>query len=175
MLFSSLLNHLVLSLIPYSILVNAWATDGTQFIVAVNRTQPITLAGKFIDLLTCCIVSFCFTLVSPQCGPFNGTNFTEVNTGVQFNATKWVFQTAYLGDLYNAQTGPSSHSVTRGLPMDQMVCVLTPLIDNFVNHYCIQERYHSRLSNFLQILVLVLVKETISVPARVTVTSGLRI
>ena len=94
MSLSSFLCRLVLSLIPYYVLVSGWATDGTQFIAAVNRTQPITLAGKVIDIQNL-LYSNVQSAVSPQCGPFNSTNFTEVNTGIQFNATKYATHFSY--------------------------------------------------------------------------------
>ncbi|KAF7288500.1 Carbohydrate esterase family 16 protein [Mycena chlorophos] len=43
-----------------------------QYITAVNRTQPIKLRAK------------------PVCGSFSSQNFTEVNTGVDLNATKTI-------------------------------------------------------------------------------------
>lgn len=44
-----------------------------QFITAVNRTQPLTLE------------------VSPACGPLGSNVFTEVNTGIKLNATKYAY------------------------------------------------------------------------------------
>lgn len=44
--------------------------ESLQFITAVNRTQPLTLA------------------VSPKCSNLDNETFGEVNTGVQLNATK---------------------------------------------------------------------------------------
>jgi len=52
----------------------AWqlASDPPQFITAANRSQPLTLA------------------IGPACGSLSDANFTEVNTGVNLNATKTV-------------------------------------------------------------------------------------
>ncbi|KAJ7672737.1 hypothetical protein B0H17DRAFT_1083807 [Mycena rosella] len=76
MLFSSLL-----FLAAPAAIAASGHTEPFQFITAVNRTQPIKLKA------------------SPVCGEFSSQSFTEVNTGVNLNATKTIIA---LGDSWTS-------------------------------------------------------------------------
>ena len=65
MMFSQALSILALVSLTY-------ALQPVQFITAVNRTQPLTLA------------------IAPACGSINDAHFAEVNTGITLNATKYL-------------------------------------------------------------------------------------
>lgn len=58
------------------------AGKDVQFITAVNRTQPLTLA------------------IQPLCGNVNGTNFTEVNTGIKLTGTKCAISLLIASSLF---------------------------------------------------------------------------
>jgi hypothetical protein len=81
-----------------------YASQPVQFITAVNRTQPLTLA------------------IAPACGSISDAHFAEVNTGITLNATKYLIgPNSGHSTAESSVAGRSSLSGILGHPMGPMV------------------------------------------------------